>query len=63
MCVLPSSRMQQMPRLVIPVGAALLSGTRLIERMQKRLYATFGGGVGTNWCAFSGLHAVVTFGS
>ena len=55
--------MQQMPRLVIPVGAALLSGTRLIERMQKRLYATFGGGVGTNWCAFSGLHAVVTFGS
>ena len=55
--------MQQMPRLVIPRGAALVSGTRLIERMQKRLYVTFGGGVGTNWCAFSGLHTVVTFGS
>jgi hypothetical protein len=35
MCVLPGSRMQQMPRLEIPRGAALLSGTRLIERMQK----------------------------
>lgn len=63
MCVLLGPRMQQRSRLATPVGAALLSGTRLIERMQKRLYATFGGGVGTNWCAFSGLHAVVAFGS